>query len=133
MIKEYETTVSKLFIMTKTRKTNFWRVSVKFHLWVPLIAIRPSDGNVKPGGHLCAFREEQAMSRHRVSPSPFLSSSSHTTRLHYTYSQPNLNFIQYTIQVLVPHLMSSAQALREIKIVHIQRHLSALSGTRTMK
>ena len=37
MIKEYETTVSKiLFIMTKTKKTNFWRISVKFHLWVPL-------------------------------------------------------------------------------------------------
>ena len=27
-----------------------------------LIAIRPSDGDVKPGGHLGAFREEQAMS-----------------------------------------------------------------------
>ena len=54
---------------------------------VLLIAIRPSDGDIKPGGPLCAFREEQAMSRHRVSPSPFLSSSSsHTTRLHYTNS-----------------------------------------------
>ena len=51
-----------------------------------LIAIRPSDGDVKPGGRLCAFREEQAMSRHRVSPSPFLSSSSLTTKLHYTNS-----------------------------------------------
>ena len=39
---------------------------------VLLIAIRPSDGDVKPGGPLCAFREEQAMSRHRVSPSPFI-------------------------------------------------------------
>ena len=36
-----------------------------------LIAIRPSDGDVKPCGPLGAFREEQAMSRHRVSPSPF--------------------------------------------------------------
>ena len=26
----------KLFIMTKTKKNNFWRISVKFHLWVPL-------------------------------------------------------------------------------------------------
>ena len=43
-----------------------------------LIAIRPSDGDVKPGGPLGAFREEQAMSRHQVSPSPFLSSSSQT-------------------------------------------------------
>ena len=42
---------------------------------------RPSDGDVKPGGHpLGAFREEQAMSRHRVSPLPFLSSSFHTTQ-----------------------------------------------------
>ena len=50
---------------------------------VLLIAIRPSDGDVKPGGPLGAFREGQAMSRLRVSPSPFLSSS-HTTQLHYT-------------------------------------------------
>ena len=99
------------------------------------IAIRPSDGDVKPGGPLGAFREEQAMSRHRVSPSPFLSSSSHTTQLHYTnsytYSHPNLNFLQYTIQILVPHLMWSAQAVRDSKIDHTQRHLSALRGTRS--
>ena len=31
-----------------------------------LIAIRPSDGDVTPGGPLGAFRKEQAMSRHRV-------------------------------------------------------------------
>ena len=51
---------------------------------VLLSAIRPSDGDVKPGGPLGAFREEQAMSQHRVSPSPFLSSSSssHSTQLH---------------------------------------------------
>ena len=70
---------------------------------VLLIAIHPSDGDVKPGGPLGAFREEQAMSRHQISASPFLSSSSHTTQLHYTntstYSHPNLNFLQYTIQV----------------------------------
>ena len=30
---------------------------------VLLIAIRPSDGDVKPGGPLGSFREEQAMSR----------------------------------------------------------------------
>ena len=62
--------------------------------------IMSSDGDVKPGGPLGAFREEQAMSRHRVSPSAFLSSSSHTTQLHYinnyTYSHPNLNFLNYT-------------------------------------
>ena len=68
---------------------------------VLLIAMRTSDGNVKPGGTLDAFREGQATSRYRVSLSPFLSSSSHTTQLHYTnsytYSHPNLNFLQYTI------------------------------------
>ena len=53
---------------------------------VLLTAILLSDGDVKPGGPLDAFREEHAMSRHRVSPSPFLSSSSHTTQLHYTNS-----------------------------------------------
>ena len=101
---------------------------------VLFIAIRPSDGDVKSGGPLGAFREEQAMSWHRVSPSPFLSSS-HTTQLHYTnsytYSQPNLNFLQYTIQILVPHVIWSAQAVRELKIDHAQRHLSALRGTRS--
>ena len=60
---------------------------------VLLIAIRPSDEDVKPGGPLGAFREEQAMTRHRVSPSPFLSSSSHNINS-YTYSHPNLNFLQ---------------------------------------
>ena len=53
---------------------------------VLLIAIRPSDGDVKPGSPLGAFREEKAMSWHQVSPSSFLSSSSHTTKLHYTNS-----------------------------------------------
>ena len=41
MIKEYETTVSKIIYYDKNKtkkkkKTNFWRISVKFHLWVPL-------------------------------------------------------------------------------------------------
>ena len=47
-----------------------------------LIAIRPPDGDVKPGRPLGAFRED-AMSRHRVSASPFLSSS-HTPQHNYT-------------------------------------------------
>ena len=61
----------------------------------------------------------------------------HTTQLHYTnsytYSHPNLNFLQYTIQipVLVPHVMWSAQAVHELKIDHTQRHLSALCRTRS--
>ena len=59
---------------------------LKKHI-VLLIAICPSDGDVKPGGPLGAFQEEQAMSRHWVSPSPFHSlSSSHTTQLHNTSS-----------------------------------------------
>ena len=115
------------------------------------IAIRPSDGDVKPGGPLGTFREEQAMSRHLVSPSPFLSSLSHTTQfgrhqvspspflssfsrrtqLRCTYSHPNLNFLQYTIQTLVPHVMWSAQAVCDSKIDHTQRHLSVLRGTRS--
>ena len=89
-----------------------------------------SDEDVNPGGPLGAFREEQAMSQHRVSPSPFLSSSLHTTQLHYTnsytYSHPNLNFLQYTIKILVPHVMWSVQAVHELKIDHTQCHLSAL-------
>ena len=71
---------------------------------VLLIEIRPSDGDVKPGGPLGAFREEQAVSQHRVSPSLFLSSSSLTTQLHYTnsypYSHPNLNFLQHCTDTL---------------------------------
>ena len=47
----------------------------KAYSLVLLIAIRPSDGDVKPSGPLGDFREEQAMSQHRVSPSPFLLSS----------------------------------------------------------
>ena len=97
--------------------------------------VRQSDGDVKPGGPLGAFREEQAMSRHRVSSSPFLSPSSHTTQLHYTntytYSHPNLNFLQYTIQILVPHIMWSARAVHDSKKDHIQCHLSALCGTQS--
>ena len=100
-----------------------------------LIAIRPSDVDVKPGGPIGAFREEQAMSRHRVSSYPFLSSSDHTAQLHYTnsytYSHPNLNFLQYTIQILISHVMWSAQSVRELKIDHTQRHLSTLRGTRS--
>ena len=44
-------------------------------------SFRPSDGDVKPGGPLGAFRKEQAISRYLVSPPAFLSSSTHTTQL----------------------------------------------------
>ena len=80
------------------------------HIVWPTVDSNSSVGwDVKPGGPLSAFPEEQAMSRYWVSPSPFLSSSSQTTQLHYTnsyiYSHPNLNFLQYSIQILVPHVM----------------------------
>ena len=53
---------------------------------VLLIAIHPSDGDIKPGSPLGAFQEEKAMGWHQVSPSPFLSSSSssHTSQHNYT-------------------------------------------------
>ena len=53
------------------RASNRLRHEAASHI-VLLIAICPSVGDVKPGGPLGAFREEQAMIRHRVSPSPFL-------------------------------------------------------------
>ena len=102
---------------------------------VLLIAIRPLDGDVKSGGPLGASREEQAMSQHRVSPSPFLSSSSssHTRQVHYTnsymYSHPNLNFLQCTIQIPVPHVTWFAQAVHDSKIDHTLCHLFTLRGT----
>ena len=34
-----------------------------------------------------------------------------------------------TIQIHIPHVMWSAQAVHELKIDHTQRHLSALRGT----
>ena len=83
---------------------------------VLLIEIRPSDGDVKPGGPLGAFREEQAMIRHRISPSPFLSSFSLSNYHHHHLT-------------LVPHVMWSAQAVSELKIDNPQRHLSTLCGT----
>ena len=98
-------------------------------------AIRPSDGNVKAWRPLDAFREEQAMRRHRVSPSPFLSSSSLTTQLHYTYSHPNLKFVQHCADTLPtrnvvcpsgawfenrPHLTPSIRLARYPKRVIVQ-------------
>ena len=96
---------------------------------VLLIAIRSSDGDIKPGGPLGAFREEQTMSRHLL-PSFHYHRTQHNyttqTVKFYTYSHPNLSFLQYTIHIFVPHVMWSAQAVRDSKIDHTQRHLSAL-------
>ena len=123
--------IARLYITVLDYIPNPSAVSMLRRHIVLLLAIRPSDGDVKPGCPLGAFREEQAMSRHWVSPSPFLSSSSHTTQLlytnSYTYSHPNLNFLQYTIQILIPHIMWSAQVVRNLKIDHTQRHLSCLA------
>ena len=110
-----------------------------------LIAIRPSDGDVKPGGPLGAFREEQAMRQHRISPSTFVSSSSHTAQLHYTnsytYSHPKLDFLQHCTDTLPtrnvvcpsgawfenrPHLTQSIRLARNPKRVIVQ-----WVGTRT--
>ena len=90
--------------------------------WLGLhLAIHPSDGDVKP-----AFREEQTVSRHLVSHSSFLSSSSHTAQLlytnSYTYSHPNLNFLQYTIHILIPHVMWSAQVVRDSPSIRLARN-----------
>ena len=49
---------------------------------------------------------------------PFIIISHYTNS--YTYSHPNLNFLQYTIQILIPHVMWSAQAVRDAKIDHSQ-------------
>ena len=96
---------------------------------VLLTMIHPLD--VKPGSPLGAFREEQAMSQHRVSTSLSLSSSSHTTQLHYTnsymYSHPNLNFLQYTTRNVVcpsgenrPYSTPSIRLTRNPKHVIVQ-------------
>ena len=73
---------------------------------VLMIVICPLDGYIKPGGPLGAFWEQQAMSRHQVSPSPFLSSFhttqtvTHTVTLtstsysrQYRYSYPTCNVV----------------------------------------
>ena len=101
--------ITRLYITVLDKIPNPSAVCMLSRHIVLLIVIRPSDGDFKPGGPLGAFLEEQAMSRHRVSHYPSLSSSSHTTQLHYTnsytYSHPYLNFLQYSIQILIPHVM----------------------------
>ena len=75
---------------------------VRKHI-VLLIAIRKSDGDVESGGPLRAYRQEYAMCRHRVSPSPFTSSSSshiqHTLQNNYIYNHPNLTIFSTQIQI----------------------------------
>ena len=65
-----------------------------------MIAIHLSDGGVKPGGPLGAFREEKAMSQHRVSPATFLSSSYPT--LHKTICESSfIVFLSNLIKFIV--------------------------------
>ena len=67
---------------------------------VLLIAIRPWDGDVKPSGPLGAFREEQAMSRHRVStfslPFIIIPHSTTQTATHTVTLKPQLPTVHYT-------------------------------------
>ena len=95
-----------------------------------LIAIRLLDGDVNPGGPLDAFLEEQAMSWHRVSPTPFLSSSFHTPQHNYN-TQTATHTVTLTstyystlIQILFPHIMWSAPVVDNWKTDHTQCHLS---------
>ena len=48
------------------------------------------------------------------------------------YSQHDLNFLQYTIQILVPHVTWSAPVVSDLQIDHTQRHLSTLRETRSL-
>ena len=56
---------------------------------------------------------------------PFIVIPHSTTQLHYTntytVSHPNLNFLQYAIQILIPHVTWSAQVVHESKIDHTKR------------
>ena len=100
---------------------------------VLLISIRPSDGDVKPGGPVGVFSR-------RAGYEPALGFTFSLPFIiifiphnNYTYSNPNLNFLQYTIQILLPRVMWSAQAVRDSKINNTKRHFSALRGTRSVK
>ena len=55
-----------------------------FQIYQPRIAIRPSDGEVKPGGPLVAFQEEQAMSWHGFHLHPSFHHHHHPTQHTYT-------------------------------------------------
>ena len=86
-----------------------------------LIAIRPSDGDVKPGDLLGTFREEQAMSQHRVAPFPFLSStlsssSSHSPQHNYTTHTVTLTSTSYS--TLYRYSSQSAPVVHDLKIDH---------------
>ena len=66
---------------------------------VPLTAIRPSDGDVKPGGPLVLFEKRRlwADTGFHLLPSFHHHPSLYFTNT-YTYSHSDLNFLQYTRQ-----------------------------------
>ena len=83
---------------------------------VLLIAIPPSDEDVNSGGPLGAFSRRAG---YEPAPGftfslPFIISHNTTTQ----HKQLHPNFLQDTIQILVPHVMWSAQAVRDSKIDH---------------
>ena len=103
---------------------------------VLLIAFRLSDGDVKPGGPLGAFREEKAMNRHWVSPSSFLSSSStqhnNTTQtVTLTVTLPQLSTRQYsknhTRKIEYGLVGLYVQDVSELSLPDIQRKIRKLA------
>ena len=80
---------------------------------VLLIAILPSDGDVKPGGPLGAFREEQAMSRHRF----------HLPSFHHHTKQHNYTTRTATLTVTLTSTFSS-----HFTDTHSTRNVVCLSG-----
>ena len=82
---------------------------------VLLIAIRSSDGDVKPGGPLVLFEKNRLWAGtgfHLLLP--FIIIPHNTITLHkqlhlLTYSHPNLNFLPYTIQILIKISLTRVQ------------------------
>ena len=102
-----------------------------------LIAIRSSDGDVKPGGPLGAFREEQAMSRtgfhllpsfHHHHPT-FHNTITLHKQLHIQSPYPQLPTVHFTDTRPTRNVVCSSGAWFENRST--QRHLSALRGTQS--
>ena len=93
-----------------------------------LVAIRPLEGTLSLAAPRCFSRK----AGYEPAPGftfslPFIIIPHNTITLHkqlHSYSHPNLNFLPYTIQMLIPHIMWSAQAVRDLKIDHTQCHLA---------
>ena len=82
---------------------------------VLLIAIRLSDGDVKLGDPLMLFEKSRLWAGNGFHLLP--SFHHHPTQHNYTTHTVTLTSTSYnTIQILVPHVMWSAQAVRDTKI-----------------